>query len=195
MAPPEALYPANKKNREGREMKDSKVLVYEFCGWINTPDECAGEWFADFPHPTTVGKKRPEPRVSYYDHARGFMQSRNWQVYTMLVGMSYINTVTEIKSICRVEWEVAKLPQVKIHPIGEKPKSGVYRPGYMFGNTERYSDSEYYVPKIIPVEHFFDKYGNLYDKSETSKEAKDMLTRIVRELYNYDEFRKAFPDD
>jgi hypothetical protein len=156
---------------------EKAFLVYEFAGWINTPDECAGDWFADFPHPTTVGKKRPEPRVSYYDHARGSRQSRNWQVYNVLVSLNYINQVIWIEDIFRIEWEVAKLPQVKLHPPG---------------GITKYSDAEYYIPKSTRVNSFYDKDGHLYVVEDNSKETREKLTAIVRHLYEYDEERRCF---
>jgi len=57
------------------------MRVYEFCGWLNIPDECAGGWFEDFPHP--LDGSEPTPRVSYYDRARGTRESENFQVYVM----------------------------------------------------------------------------------------------------------------
>jgi len=57
------------------------MRVYEFCGWLNTPDECAGAWFTDFVQP--LDGSEPVPRVSYYDRARGMHQSKNFQVYVM----------------------------------------------------------------------------------------------------------------
>jgi len=115
--------------------------------------------------------------VSYYDHARGSMQSRNWQVYTLLVSLDYINEVIWIEDIYRVEWEVAKLPQVKIHPLG---------------GTEKYSDAEYYIPKIVTINSFYDKDGYLYQVEDNSKETQEKLTAIVRRLYEYDEERRCF---
>jgi len=57
------------------------MRVYEFCGWLNTPDECAGKWYRDFPHP--LDGRSPLPRVSYYDKSRGMHCAENFQVYVM----------------------------------------------------------------------------------------------------------------
>ena len=60
-------------------MEERVNRYYEFCGWLNTPDECAGEWFEDAPEVDAEGN--PQKRVSYFDRARGGYYHGNWQVY------------------------------------------------------------------------------------------------------------------
>lgn len=60
-------------------MTDTKF--YEFCGYLNTPDECAGGWFDDLPDVDEAGN--PENRVRYYDRAAGAYYHNNWQLYAV----------------------------------------------------------------------------------------------------------------
>jgi len=57
------------------------MKIYEFCGYLNTPNQCAGKWFDDFVQP--LDGAQPTPRVAYFDRARGVDMSENFQVYVM----------------------------------------------------------------------------------------------------------------
>ena len=65
----------NLKPEEMDNMPDWKISVYEFVGYLNTPDECRGHWFEDFPY--KMDGRYIEPRVNInYEYP-------NWQAYVI----------------------------------------------------------------------------------------------------------------
>lgn len=57
------------------------MQVYEFVGYLNTPDECNGKWFEDFPYDFTG--KPVKPRIEYKDISQGTYVNNNWQAYVI----------------------------------------------------------------------------------------------------------------
>ena len=130
-----------------------KYKVYEFCGYVNTPDECAGAWFQESPHPVTPGAEKPTPRVSFYDRAAGVERSSNWRVYfvTLQRDTALAGRPTVATRIVSLQYERHETKGILVRP--------------WTGETDQYPycAHAYWIPCVEEVSMFFDAEGNVIE--------------------------------